>query len=299
MRTAAATRVRWALGALLGAVALAGCGGASAHPSRRAHAGCPAGCTAPSSSRTTVTGKATGKPGTAAVPVLMYHVINPPIPTAPYPGLYVPKAQFAAQMRALKAAGYHAVTMDQLQAYWTRGVPLPAGKPVVLTFDNGYASQYTNALPVLRRLGWPGVENIQLTGLPPAQGGLSEGQVRSLIRAGWELDTQGMSHADLITLGPAALRYQIATARRLLRRRFRVPVDWFAYPSGHYNPTVVAALKAAGFVGSETVVPGWASPGEDRFRLPRLRVLGGTSPKALLAQITSARGSASPPTTYP
>jgi len=229
----------------------------------------------------------------------MYHVINPPIPAAPYPGLYVPKAQFAAQMQALEAAGWHAVTMDQLLAYWTRGVPLPPGKPIVLTFDNGYVSQYTNALPVLRRLGWPGVENIQLTGLPPAQGGLSEAQVRSLIRAGWELDTQGMSHADLITLGPAALHYQIATARQILRRRFRVPVDWFAYPSGHYDATVIAALKAAGFVGSETVVPGWASPGEDRFRLPRLRVLGGTSPRALLAQITSARGAAPPPLSYP
>jgi peptidoglycan/xylan/chitin deacetylase (PgdA/CDA1 family) len=229
----------------------------------------------------------------------MYHVINPPIAGAPYPQLYVPKAEFAAQMEALKAAGWHAVTMDQLEAYWTRGVPLPPGKPIVLTFDNGYVSQYTNALPVLKRLGWVGVENIQLTGLPPSQGGLRESQVRALIRAGWELDTQGISHADLITLGPAALRYQTATARQILRRRYRAPVNWFAYPSGHYNPTVVQALKAAGFVGSETVVPGWAAPGEDRYRLPRVRVNGGTSPQALLAQIAGERTAASAPPTYP
>jgi peptidoglycan/xylan/chitin deacetylase (PgdA/CDA1 family) len=233
------------------------------------------------------------------VPVLMYHVINPPIPGAPYPGLYVPKAEFAAQMEALKAAGWHAVTMDQLEAYWTRGVPLPPGRPIVLTFDNGYVSQYTNALPVLKRLGWVGVENIQLTGLPPSQGGLSESQVRALIKAGWELDTQGISHADLITLGSAALRYQTATARHILRRRYGVPVNWFAYPSGHYNATVIQALKAAGFVGSETVVPGWAAPGDDRYRLPRLRVLGGTSGQALLALIASARGAPPAPPTYP
>jgi peptidoglycan/xylan/chitin deacetylase (PgdA/CDA1 family) len=108
-----------------------------------------------------------------------------------------------------------------------------------------------------------------------------------------------VSHADLITLGPAALRYQIATARQTLRRRYRVPVNWFAYPSGHYDATVIRALKAAGFTGSETVVPGWASPREDRFRLPRLRVLGGTSPQSLLAEIASARGAASAPSTYP
>jgi len=226
-------------------------------------------------------------------------VINPPIPSAPYPGLYVPKAQFAAQMEALKEAGWHAVTMDQVEAYWTRGVPLPPGKPVVLTFDNGYVSQYRNAMPVLKRLGWVGVENIQLTGLPPWQGGLSESQVKALIDAGWELDTQGISHADLITLGPAALRYQTATARQILRRRYGVPVNWFAYPSGDYNATVIQALKSAGFVGSETVVPGWAADSEDRYRLPRLRVLGGTSPQSLLAQMASARGAAPAPSTYP
>jgi peptidoglycan/xylan/chitin deacetylase (PgdA/CDA1 family) len=282
------------------AASIAACGGASAQGARHARrAACHAACAAPTAPRSTVTGKATGKPGTAAVPVLMYHVINPPIPTAPYPGLYVPKAEFAAQMQALAAAGWHAVTMDQLEAYWKRGVPLPPGKPVVLTFDNGYLSQYTNALPVLKRLGWVGVENIQLTGLPPAQGGLSESQVRGLIRAGWELDTQGISHADLITLGPAALRYQTATARQILRRRYRVPVNWFAYPSGHYNATVIDALRAAGFTGSETVVPGWATPHDDPFRLPRLRVLGGTSPQTLLAQIASVRGAPAAPASYP
>jgi len=241
--------------------------------------------------------RGTGRPGDATAPILMYHVINPPPPSAPFPGLYVPADEFAAQMEALKAAGWHAVTMDQLEANWTRGVPLPA-KPVVLTFDNGYESQYTNALPVLRRLGWVGVENIQLTGLPPSQGGLTDAQVRGLISAGWELDTQGMSHADLITLDPAGLQYQIANARQILRSRYGVPVNWFCYPSGHYDANVIAAVRAAGFVGSTTVVPGWASRGNDSYRLPRLRVLGGTSPTALLAQISSSESSSTPPPSY-
>lgn len=242
--------------------------------------------------------KGTGKPGTTPVPVLMYHVINPPIPGAPYPGLYVPAAEFAAQMQALKAAGWHAVTLDQLWAYWRRGVPLGPGKPLVLTFDNGYQSQYTNALPVLERLHWTAVENIQLSGLPPSQGGLTTAQVRGLLDAGWELDTQGISHADLPALGAAELRYQIATARQILRRRYGVPVNWFCYPSGQYNATVIAAVKAAGFLGSTTVIPGWASPTVDPYTLPRLRVLGGTTPAELLAQIAAARQEPPPPSSY-
>ena len=239
-----------------------------------------------------------GAPGTTAVPVLMYHVIAPPPPGAPFPGLYVPASEFAAQMQALKAAGWHAVTLDQLRAYWSRGVPLGPGRPIVLTFDNGYHSQYAEAFPILRRLGWVGDENMQLTGLPPSQGGLTDAEIRAMVAAGWELDTQGISHADLVTLGSAALYDQVAVARKTIQRRFHVPVNWFCYPSGHYNATVIAEVRAAGYVGSTTVVPGWAHPTDDQYVLHRLRVLGGTSPAALLAQIAQAQNDPASPPSY-
>jgi peptidoglycan/xylan/chitin deacetylase (PgdA/CDA1 family) len=243
-------------------------------------------------------GTATGPPGHESVPILMYHVINPPPAGAKFPGLYVSPEEFSAQMHALAGAGFHAVTMDQMRANWTRGTPLPAGKPIVLSFDNGYQSQYTQALPVLRKLGWVGVENMQLTGLPPSQGGLSDAQIRGLVAAGWELDTQGISHADLITLSPAALHEQVAVARVQVQRRYHVPVNWFCYPSGHYNSTVINAVIGAGYVGSTTVVPGWASPGDDPYRLPRLRVLGGTSPEELLSELDAIRSNPAPPESY-
>jgi peptidoglycan/xylan/chitin deacetylase (PgdA/CDA1 family) len=239
-----------------------------------------------------------GRPGREPVPILMYHVIAAPPAGAPFPGLYVAPSEFAAQMQALSRAGWHAVTLDQVEAYWRRGVPLGAGKPIVLSFDNGYQSQYTQALPVLRRLGWVGDENVQLTGLPPSQGGLAREQIRGLISAGWELDTQGISHADLITLDSQELRYQVATARTILQQRYHVPVNWFCYPSGHYDDAVIAAVKAAGYAGSTTVVPGWAHPGDDPYRLHRLRVLGHTTPEELLDLIAGVRDNPAAPTSY-
>ena len=253
----------------------------AAHPVTRASAGAPS-----------------GQPGHAPIPILMYHVIAPPPAGAPFPGLYVTPGEFAEQMQALKDAGWHAVTLDQVAGYWQRGAPLPGGRPIVLTFDNGYRSQYTQALPVLRRLGWVGDENIQLSGLPPSQGGLSPEQVRGLIAGGWELDTQGYSHADLVRLGAGELHYQVADTRKMLQQRYGVPVNWFCYPSGHYDATVIAAVKAAGFVGSTTVIPGWAAPEEDRYRLHRLRVLGGTGPQALLSLIASSSSDAPAPASY-
>ena len=234
----------------------------------------------------------------AAVPILMYHVIAPPFATSPYPGLYVPPAEFAAQMHALAAAGYRAVTLNEVEAAW-RGLRALPRRPIVISFDNGYRTQYSQALPVLRRLGWVGDENLQLQGLPPSEGGLSTAEVRSLVRAGWELDTQGYSHADLNRLDAAELRFQVADARIAIRRRYHIEPDWFAYPSGYYDPAVVGAVRKAGYRGATTVSPGWAQPRGDPFRLPRLRVLGGTSPATLLELIAAARDDAPPPSAYP
>jgi peptidoglycan/xylan/chitin deacetylase (PgdA/CDA1 family) len=232
------------------------------------------------------------------VPILMYHVIAPPFASSPYPGLYVPPQEFVAQMLALKRAGFHAVTLDEVRHDWLTGAPLPS-HPVVLSFDNGYHSQYTVAFRVLRRLGWVGVENLQLTGLPLSQGGLSRRQVRRLVAAGWELDTQGFSHADLVSLDPTQLRYQVAVARRVMHRLYGAAIDWFCYPSGYYDDSVVAEVRAAGYVGATTVVPGLARSSDDVYRLPRLRVLGGTTPAGLLTMIAEARYAAPGPNAYP
>jgi peptidoglycan/xylan/chitin deacetylase (PgdA/CDA1 family) len=272
-------------------------GGSGGGPSPQRSARAAQRSTAPAS-RSRTSG-ATSQSATTAVPILEYHVINaPPAQSAANPALYVPATEFSSQMAALKANGWHAVTLDQVQAYWTRGASLGPGKPIVLSFDTGYASQYTNAAPVLKRLGWVGVENLQLNGLSPADGGLTDAQIRGLIAAGWELDTQGVTNADLITLNATQLSSEIDTARQTLRSSYDVPANWFSYPSGHYDATVVAAARAAGLVGATTVNPGWASPQQDRFRLPRLPVLGGTSPSSLLSQIASARADTTVPAAY-
>ncbi|HWG25692.1 polysaccharide deacetylase family protein, partial [Actinospica sp.] len=91
---------------------------------------------------------------------------------------------------------------------------------------------------------------------------------------------------------------EVATARQTLRSSYGVPVNWFSYPSGDYDATAIAAVNAAGYLGATTVNPGWASPHQDRFRLPRLVVVAGTSPSQLLAQIAAAKGTTSVPSAY-
>lgn len=242
------------------------------------------------------TAASTGKPGTASVPVLAYRVINvPPAEVSSGRDLYVPSTEFAAQMTALKSGGWHAVTLNQLQAYWTHGTSLGTTKPIVITFDGGFASHYVNALPVLKRLGWVAVENLQATGLSPSDGGLTDTQVHGLLSAGWELDLEGSTSTDLTTIDPSQATSQVTSDRQTLHGRYNVPVNWFAYPSGRYNATVTGAVRTAGFIGASTLSPGWADPKGDRFLLARLQVVSGTSPSQLLSQIAGAQQDGPPP----
>ncbi len=220
--------------------------------------------------------------GGARVPILMYHVVAAPVAGAPYPALYVPKAEFSAEMGWLARHRYHAVTLDQVYASWQRGGRLPS-RPVVVTFDDGYRSVYTNALPVLRSLRWPGVLDLEVRnerrtwGLPPPL-------VRELVAAGWELDSHSVTHPDLTRVGASRLRYEVAGSRMSLRSRYRVPVDFFSYPSGRYNAAVLAAVEAAGYLGATTTRYGLADAGE-LYTLARVRVDGGDGVAGLAARL--------------
>jgi peptidoglycan/xylan/chitin deacetylase (PgdA/CDA1 family) len=216
------------------------------------------------------------------VPILMYHVISAPPAKAPYPELYVPRASFAAQLGWLAAHGFHAVTLQQVFDSWRGARTLPA-KPIVLSFDDGYLSQVRNAMPLLRARRWPGVLNLEVRNLDVVWGIRPPG-IRKLIRAGWEIDAHTIHHPDLTTLGAAQLRDEVAGSRAEIRRRFHVPVNFFCYPAGRYNDTVIAAVQAAGYLGATTTNSGLARP-DELYTLARIRINGTDSISAFAQKL--------------
>jgi peptidoglycan/xylan/chitin deacetylase (PgdA/CDA1 family) len=224
-------------------------------------------------------------PGNSPVPILMYHVLANRPAGAAYPELWVSPADFAAQMDWLAAHGYHAVTLRRLFEYWRRGVALPP-KPFVATFDDGYLSDFTVGLPTLRKHGWVGVLNLVVDNV--TTGDISPGLVRRLIAAGWEIDAHTVTHPDLTTLDLARLQFEVAASRARLRKLFGGPIDFFCYPLGHYDAAVIAAVRAAGFLGATTEDPGLARPTEP-FTLSRIRIDAGDGPPQLAAKLAAAR----------
>jgi peptidoglycan/xylan/chitin deacetylase (PgdA/CDA1 family) len=261
-------------------VALAGCGGGAAKRPRATPTASPARATAQA-----VTGPPAVTYGAAArrarIPILMYHVVSAAAPGTPYPQLWVSRGRFAAEMTALRRAGYHAIPLAAAVDAWRRGGPLPR-RPVVVTFDDGYRSDYTHAAPVLRRLGWPGVLNLALHNVRP--GDITEAEVRRLIDWGWEIDSHTLTHPDLTTLPPAALRHELVGSREEIQRRFGQPARFFCYPAGRYDAGVVAAVRAAGYQAATTEDDGLGSAGR-RFTLPRIRVNGTDTAATLLARL--------------
>ena len=86
---------------------------------------------------------------TARVPILLYHNVTAACEAS---GATITAVRFDEQMKALFEAGYTAVSFDDLRSYVTKGDALPE-KPVVITFDDGYKSNYQLAFPVLEKYG--------------------------------------------------------------------------------------------------------------------------------------------------
>ena len=199
------------------------------------------------------------------MPIIGYHAIQPPVEGSAYPELFVPQADFVEQMKWLDEHGYEAVTLDQVEDAWYKDGELPP-KPVVLTFDYGYLSQYVAAFPALEHFHWPGVLN-----LVAKDADLPDDDVRQMLDANpaWELASQTTTHADLTTLDPTELRKEVAGSRQILQDRFGVHVDNFCYPAGQYDDAVIAAVKAAGYRGATTEDPGLANA-EQPYALNRI-----------------------------
>lgn len=126
---------------------------------------------------------------------------------------------------------------------------------VALTFDDGFRSVAQAALPVLSEAGvtatlflvtgavgsdnrWPG----QPPGMPVFPM-LDWDGVEALHGAGWQIESHGASHADLRTLGDAALDEDLGRAQAEIERRLGRRPDVFAYPYGYLDERVVACAR--------------------------------------------------------
>jgi polysaccharide deacetylase len=127
------------------------------------------------------------------VPVLLYHRLAPSTN-----GYGVAPADFAAQMRRLHGLGFQAISLDQYVRF-VRGKPvdLPP-RPVLITFDDGFASAFEVADPILAQYGWNAAMYV-ITGAVGNPGRLTWAQLRQMQASGrWQIDEHAAyGHVDV------------------------------------------------------------------------------------------------------
>ena len=180
----------------------------------------------------------------------MYHVIAAPPSSAQLPELYVDPKTFDRQMEILQERGYTGVSLNQFYDAWFKDGKLPE-KPVIVSLDDGYRSQYVYARPELRKLGWPGVLSVIAGRIGQPDAELSDAMVRNLIANGWELDSHTINHVDVSQASGSQLQNEVAGSRKMLQQRFHQPVNFFCYPSGRYDAQAIQAVRDAGYLGDD------------------------------------------------
>ncbi len=140
---------------------------------------------------------------------------------------------------------------------------------VSVTLDDGWASQYQNALPVLQKYGLPGTFYIisgELTDQPDYMTGT---QVKNLQTAGNEIGSHSVTHPDLTTVSQTQLVSEMASSQSALQNLLGVPVTDFAYPYGAYNSNTISVGKQY-YQSQRTVNAGYNS--KDSFDLAQLKI---------------------------
>jgi peptidoglycan/xylan/chitin deacetylase (PgdA/CDA1 family) len=212
-----------------------------------------------------------------AVPILMYHEVAARTDTTSR--LAVPPEVFAAQLAHLHAARYHPITMSALAAGLAGRGELP-GRPVALTFDDGFADFHETALPLLQQYGFVAtvfvttgwIEDAGPAARPRPARMLTWQQVLEVAAAGVEIGAHSHTHPELDQLRAAQLNRELRDSKSLLEDRLGGSVPALAYPFGYSNARVRHAARAAGYEHACAVGKAITGPGGDLFALPRLTV---------------------------
>ncbi len=210
-----------------------------------------------------------GMPGDIP-PVLLYHKVTN---NFQFEGTWVYKKQFNKQMEWLYDSGYETILPLSLKDI--KGQQ----KKLLITFDDGFADVYNNALPIMEKYGFKGTVFI-ISGyinknaywdLPGKKHYplLSKHQIKELYSMGWNIGVHSFSHRDLTKVKGEDLKKEIFTAKEILEDLLGENVYLFSYPYGRYNEKVYNMVKEAGYKMAFSSCPSLKNNKIDMFAIYR------------------------------
>jgi peptidoglycan/xylan/chitin deacetylase (PgdA/CDA1 family) len=219
------------------------------------------------------------------VPILLYHSVSNDPPHWIRRLSITPRA-FSRHLEVIRTSGTTPLSAVEYASILAGHGSLPE-RPVVITFDDGFANFREEAQPALRRAGLP-VTLFVTTGFlegfsrgdgmrrPPGPW-LDPAALLELHAEGVTIGAHSHSHPHLDTLPVETARVEIARSKQILEELLGAPVSSFAYPHGYHGPVVRRLASECGFASACAVKNALSWEDDDRFALARLTVRSDTT----------------------
>ncbi len=231
------------------------------------------------------------------IPVLNYHAIDNTGNMSPSRNVSVSLASFKEQVEWLHKEGYKPLMEEELRSVVLAGKP-PAGKRVLVTFDDGYLSLYEYALDILSRNGFTATLFLSTSfiGKPYEQNDfgfvnhdrqLTWDEIKTLSAAGWSIQSHGYNHIRLNSMDTEAIIKEVTLSKSIIEQNLGKPVHSFAFPYGIYTNKVIQQLKAAGYTFAYSVHSGKLFPRASKFQLPRIEINNMDTMDTFITKVTT------------
>lgn len=204
--------------------------------------------------------------GGVKVLVLNYHKID-----NTHHSLAVAPADFESQIKYLSDHGYNSISPDELYEGLAGTRELPE-KPVLITFDDGYKDNYTNAFPILKKYGFKATIFAVTSFLGKYPHYFTWDQAREMEKSDISIQSHTVDHKSMTDLTDEQLRDELVESKKKAEEELGHSVDYVAYPTGTYNLHIAEMAKEAGYKAAFTIKYGNVDESSNIYALERVPV---------------------------
>lgn len=211
------------------------------------------------------------------IPILMYHYVSvPPDDADVYrKDLSVSPQAFREQLEWLKASGYQTISLYHLIYALNIGWPKLPERPIILTFDDGYADNYENAFPILKELGFTATFFVLTDVTDRSQPGyMTWDMLKEMSQAGMSIEVHGREHVEMAGRDHDWLVFHLLGPAQTIEANLGYQPRFVAYPSGKYDATTIQTAHELGYWGGITTINGAHHTKSSPFEIQRVRVRG-------------------------
>ncbi|MBS5822669.1 MAG: polysaccharide deacetylase family protein, partial [Clostridium argentinense] len=204
------------------------------------------------------------KDNSVGVPILYYHSIQKNGENE----LMMNPELFRSQIQWLKDNNYTSLTLEELYNYIKFNTPVPE-KSVVITLDDGYVDNYTNAMPIINEFDFDATI-FMVSDFINNPNFLTENQLKELEKNKITIESHTVNHLNLANISREKQKEELEESKKHLGSLLNKSVDYIAYPYGSYTDDTKDIAVETGYKMGFSTNSGWASGNSDLFSIPRV-----------------------------